>query len=136
VTGPKPTLERVEGDYCVCRYPPGTEPAGLPNAPGGGSPPEGILSITWTGEETSVVCRSEDAPSEGTIEGPFAALRVAGTLDFSLTGVLSGLTTPLAAAGVSVFAVSTYDTDYLLVPEGMLGPAAERLREAGYDVSI
>ena len=70
------------------------------------------------------------------MEVPFAALRVAGTLPFSLSGVLSGLTTPLAAAGVSVFAVSTFDTDYLLVPGDMLGPAAEALRSAGHRVDL
>jgi uncharacterized protein len=129
-------LERIEGDYCVCRLDPATSsglpaPADLGDGAGGG-----LLSVTWTPDETSLVCRSELAPDGVSSEGPFAALRVAGTLDFSLTGVLSGLTTPLAAAGVAVFAVSTYDTDYLLVPEVMLGPAAERLREAGYEVSI
>jgi hypothetical protein len=122
-------LDRIDGDYCVCRLDPGASPDQPPAG-------EALHSITRTADETSVVCRSELVPEGARTEGPFAALRVGGTLDFSLTGVLSGLTTPLAAAGVGVFAVSTYDTDYLLVPEIMLGPAAERLREAGYDVSI
>ena len=122
-------LELLPGDYCVERLEPGADPGPAPEG-------EPLHSVTRTPEETSVVCRSELAPAHARLEGPFAALRVAGTLDFSLTGVLSGLTTPLAAGGVSVFAISTYDTDYLLVPKDSVGPAAERLREAGHDVSI
>lgn len=122
-------LVSVPGTYCVCRLEPGGDP---------GPRPEGadLYSVTWTAEEISVVCTTDVAPEGGQIEGPFAALRVAGTLDFSITGVLSGLTTSLAAGGVSVFAISTYDTDYLLVPEDRLGPAAERIREAGHEVLV
>ena len=76
-----------------------------------------------------------DVPGGAPVEATFCVLRVSGKLPFSLTGVLSGLTAPLAAAGVSVFAVSTFDTDYLLVPSDLLGPAAEALRSAGHDVS-
>lgn len=122
-------LERVPGSYCVCRLDPGAE---VPTP----APGTALHSVTRTAEETSVVCEREFAPEGASGEGPFAALRVTGTLDFSLTGVLSSLTAPLAAGGVSVFAVSTYDTDYLLVGEDSLGPAAERLREAGHEVSV
>ncbi len=120
-------LVSVPGTYCVCRLEPGGDP---------GPRPEGadLYSVTWTAEEISVVCTTDLAPEGGQIEGPFAALRVAGTLDFSITGVLSGLTTSLAAGGVSVFAISTYDTDYLLVREKDLERATAVLVAAGHSV--
>jgi hypothetical protein len=62
-------------------------------------------------------------------------LRVAGRLDFSLAGVLASLLSPLAEAGVSVFAVSTFDTDYLLVREDSLTAALEALRTAGHAIA-
>ena len=60
------------------------------------------------------------------------ALRVAGTLDFSLTGILSKLATVLADAGVGIFAISTYDTDYILVKAENLDRATAALNKAGY----
>jgi hypothetical protein len=60
---------------------------------------------------------------------------VAGTLDFSAVGVLAGLVGPLAAAGVSVFVVSTFDTDYLLVQDGDLDRAVLALRQHGHTVN-
>jgi uncharacterized protein len=126
---PALSLERVPGTYAVCRLDPGADPGPRPDG-------AALYAVTWSDQETSVVCPVQTAPDATRVEGPFAALRVAGTLDFSLTGVLAGLTTALAGGGISVFAISTYDTDYLLVPEDELGPAAERLREAGHEVSI
>ena len=122
-------LELVEGTYAVCRYEPGAD---VPPPSAGAT----FHSVTRTAEETSVVCPAGDCPEGTRSERPFALLRVSGTLAFSLTGILSGLTTALAGAGVSVFALSTFDTDYLLVPTDMLGPAAEALRSAGHAVSI
>jgi hypothetical protein len=61
-------------------------------------------------------------------ERDLAALRVEGPLDFGLTGVLAALSAPLAEAGIPVFAVATYDTDYLLVPAADLGAASAALR--------
>jgi uncharacterized protein len=129
MSDPALRIERVAGTYAVCRLAPGADP---------GPRPEGaaLYGITWTEQETSIVCPSDEAPDGARVEGPFTALRVAGTLDFSLTGVLAGLTAALAGGGISVFALSTYDTDYLLVPQDELGPAAERLREAGHEVSV
>jgi hypothetical protein len=61
-------------------------------------------------------------------------LQVAGPLEFSLTGVLAAIATPLAEAGVSIFAISTFDTDYVLVKEAALGKGVEALRGAGHVV--
>ncbi len=81
-----------------------------------------------------MVCAREAVPAGVRCEGGFRCLRVAGTLDFALVGVLAALLAPLAAAGVSAFAVSTFDTDYLLVREADLGRAADALRAAGHRV--
>jgi hypothetical protein len=65
-------------------------------------------------------------------EDGWRAMRVVGTLDFSLTGILSGIATALADAKIGIFAVSTYDTDYILVKQENLDRAVEALKEAGY----
>ena len=74
-------------------------------------------SITRTPRELSVVCSEDDLPPsvDENVERDWRAFEVAGPLPFDLTGVVSGLTAPLAAAGIPVFVVSTYDTDYVLV---------------------
>lgn len=94
-----------------------------------------FLSLTRTPEETSVVCEARLVPEEARSEGGFRALRVDGTLAFQETGVLVSLATPLASAGVPIFVVSTFDTDYLLVPGPRLGEAVQALRKAGHSVA-
>ena len=92
--------------------------------------PGPLACVVRTAEELSLVCAPGRAPDGSRVEGPWRVLRVAGTLDFALTGVLHALTAPLAAAGISVFAVSTFDTDYLLVPAPDATRALEVLRAA------
>lgn len=88
-----------------------------------------------TAEEISLVCETAHVPADTAArEDGWRGMRVAGALDFALIGILSGLTAALAAAQVPVFAVSTYDTDYLLVKEKDLQRAREALRQAGYTV--
>jgi hypothetical protein len=102
--------------------------------------PGGLVSVTRTGTELSLVVAEAALPeaagadSELRVEGGFRALQVAGPLDFSLTGVLAALAAPLAAAGLSLFAVSTFDTDYLLVRDDDLAAATAVLRAAGHRV--
>ena len=76
-----------------------------------------FLSITRTSDELSLVCETSCLPEERSFpaETGWTAMRVVGTLDFSLTGVLASITVPLAEAAVSIFAISTFDTDYLLI---------------------
>ncbi|MBE9375426.1 ACT domain-containing protein [Saccharopolyspora sp. HNM0983] len=69
------------------------------------------------------------------VQGPFRALEVQGPLDFSLTGVLASLLVPLADAGVSVFTLSTFDTDWILVPAESADAAVDSLTAAGHTVS-
>jgi uncharacterized protein len=93
-----------------------------------------ISSVTRTPEELSVVCAAGALPAGVQAERPFRCLRIVGRLDFSLTGVLASITVPLAAAKVSIFAISTYDTDYVLVREDSLDAAITCLRTAGHEV--
>jgi hypothetical protein len=120
-------LTVVEGSLVICRLGPGEPP------PAWGMAGE-LWSVTRTGEELSVVCAWGAAPEGVRREGPWRALKVAGPLDFALTGVLSAIAAPLADAGVSIFAVSTYDTDYVLVREERVGDAVAALRAAGLRV--
>ena len=87
-----------------------------------------------TDEEISLVCRTEQTPA-GTEarEDGWRAFRIEGVLDFSLTGILSRLSAVLAENGIGIFAVSTYNTDYILVKAENLGKAMNVLREAGYE---
>jgi len=93
-----------------------------------------FVSITRTDSELSVVCGQEAVPKGVRCERGWRCLRVAGTLDFSLVGVLASLLNPLAEAGISVFVVSTFDTDYLLVKEDNLEAATEVLARRGHAV--
>ncbi len=89
-----------------------------------------------TDEEISLVCRTEDVPAFTLArEDGWRALRVRGILDFSLVGILSGISAVLSGKGIGIFAVSTYNTDYILVKEEDLSRAAAALSEAGYGIS-
>ncbi|GAB3299527.1 ACT domain-containing protein [Parasphingorhabdus pacifica] len=75
-----------------------------------------------------------DLVPEARVEGPFRALEVVGPLEFSLTGVLTALLGPLAEAEISIFTLSTFDTDWILVPAGDTGAATRALNAAGHTV--
>lgn len=93
-----------------------------------------FLSITRTPEELSIVCPDEVVPQTVTAQRGWRVLQVKGPLDFNQVGVLAALACPLAAAGVSIFVLSTYDTDYLLVREQDLSRATAALTAAGHRV--
>jgi hypothetical protein len=93
-----------------------------------------FYSITRTAEELSVVCPQGLIPDGVRCEHGWQCLRVAGTMDFSMIGVVASLVTPLAEVGVGVFVVSTFDTDYLLVKENDLPRATTVMRAAGHEV--
>jgi len=122
------TLELVAGSYAVCRLG-AAEP--VPAWAAGGP----FVSITRTDAELSVVCPQEAVPAAVLAERGFCCLRVAGPLGFGMTGVLASLSGPLASSGVSIFVVSTYDTDYLMVQERDLERAVDALARAGHCVS-
>lgn len=93
-----------------------------------------ILSVTATATETSVVCAAADVPSKTVHHRPLIAFSVDGTLDFALVGVLSSLLAPLSEAGISVFTLSTYDTDWILVPATEADRTAQEWRRSGHQV--
>jgi hypothetical protein len=117
----------LPGALEICRLPAGSEVAMPPEAD--------FWSCTRTLDEVSVVCRPAHVPEGADREGPWRALRVAGRLDFELVGVLSALCEPLARAGISVFATSTFDTDYLLVRAESLEGAIAALRGEGLRIA-
>jgi hypothetical protein len=91
-------------------------------------------SITRSDSELSVVCRQDDVPPGTSAERGWCALEVAGPIDFSLTGVVASLVTPLAEAEVPLFLLSTFETDYLLVRERDLQRSVDALTSAGHSV--
>jgi hypothetical protein len=94
-----------------------------------------FVSITQTIDELSIVCREANVPSDVKADRGWRALKVAGPLDLALTGVLASLVNPLAEAQINIFAISTFDTDYLLVKGYNLAGACDVLRGAGFVVN-
>lgn len=93
-----------------------------------------FYSITRTAEELSVVCPDARVPEDVRKDSGWKVLMVEGPLELSLTGVLASLVGPLAREGISVFALSTYDTDYLLVKKEQVEKAIHVLRAEGHEV--
>jgi len=92
-----------------------------------------LLAVVRTRNELSIVCRDDTVPQNITeVERGFRCLAVIGTLDFALTGVIASLAKPLADAGISIFGISTYDTDHILVRADRLEEAKAALRAAGH----
>ena len=111
----------------ICRVPSDTPFAEVPT--------EGrFWSATRTQDELSLVIPDDQVPKDWQAERGWRCLQVRGKLDFDVTGVLSALSAPLAFAGISIFVVSTFDTDYVLVREQDLDSACEVLRENGNKV--
>jgi len=94
-----------------------------------------FFSVTRTPTELSVVCDVASVPSDVKADAPWSALAVRGPLNLNMTGVLAALATPLATAGISIFVVSTFDTDYVLVRSHDTDRAVRVLRAAGHDIS-
>jgi ribosomal protein S18 acetylase RimI-like enzyme len=93
-----------------------------------------FFSVTRTSNELSIVCTESFVPAGTVCERGWRALEIVGPLDFSLVGILAAITEPLAGADISVFAISTYDTDYILVREDALETAISTLIRAGHEV--
>jgi hypothetical protein len=115
--------------YGICRLPPDSS---LPNGLSAGS--GGVVSVTWTPDEVSVFCPAHQVPPEATVEIPWRCFRVVGPVNLALTGILASLVSPLARARVNIFAFSTFDTDYVLVPAVRLAEAVSALASAGHRI--
>ncbi|MBW3562612.1 MAG: ACT domain-containing protein [Actinobacteria bacterium] len=94
-----------------------------------------MISVTRTPDELSIVVPEAAVPGSVRAESGWRALSVKGPLDLSMTGVLASLSVPLADAGIPIFVVSTYDTDWLLVKEDDLDGAIETLLDADLEVT-
>ncbi|WP_245593399.1 ACT domain-containing protein [Azospirillum halopraeferens] len=119
------TLTLLPGTLAVCRLPPG---GGVPAWVNWGDP---LVAVIRTADEVSVVCADARVPDGVQAERGWRAFKVEGPLDFALTGILARLTAPLAEAAIPVFALSTYDTDYLLVRADKADHAAVALEAVG-----
>lgn len=91
-----------------------------------------FFAITQTGEELSLVLPDSVEVESEKSEADWACFKVEGPLEFGLVGILAGISSTLAEAGVSIFAVSTFDTDYILVKRKQLQVTREALTSAGY----
>ncbi len=91
--------------------------------------------MTRTADELSIVCRQERVPAGIDCERDWRILKIEGQLDFALVGILSAISTILANREVSIFAISTFNTDYVLVKAGDLNRAVQALAEAGIDMA-
>jgi len=121
----KLTLSILPEVFAVCRLEPD---AALPAWAMRGS----FFSITRTPEEVSIVCQQDAVPEDVLAEKAWRGLKVEGPIDFAFTGVLASLARPLAEAGVSIFPLATYNTDYLLLKEQDLARAIVALSEEGH----
>ncbi len=122
------TLQQFPEKLAVVRLGPGAE---VPSWAESSS----LFSVTATARETSVVCARRSVPKKAQQEGPFTAFAVEGPLDFSLTGILAELLQPLAEAEISVFTISTFDTDWILVSVDDAERTAEEWRRRGHNVA-
>ena len=104
-----------------------------PDAPFPSVGERGFLSVTRTAEELSVVSDFRSVPPGRPVETGWRCIGVKGPLPFDLVGILAALSVPLAEAGVSIFVVSTFDTDYLLVKGHQLELARSVLQQAGHE---
>jgi uncharacterized protein len=123
------TLTLLPDRFAVCRLDPAA-----PIPPWALADAGGFLSVTRTREELSVICSTAALPPSHSGEPDWQCLRIDGVFGLDEPGVLASVIDPLAASGMSVFAVATYDTDYLLVRHA--DQAAVVLRAAGHKVDL
>lgn len=122
-------LRVLSDTFCVVKLPPNQ------TIPEWALANKDFLSITYTAEELSMVCSQKDVTRDEpgmVVERDWGCIKVEGELDFSLTGILASLANPLASNKVSIFAISTFNTDYLLVKQANLEKAINVLRQEGH----
>jgi len=121
------TLSILPDLFAICRLDPRSS---IPDWARAGN----LFSVTRTPDELSIVCSEDHLPSQVKCEKGWRCLKVEGPLALSLPGILASLAAPLANAGIPIFAISTFDTDYLLVKANDLQNAMQVLRQAGHRV--
>jgi len=121
----KPNLTIVDGTFVIHRFSPDHDiPKSVLQAD--------FCSISRTNEELSIVCSAGLSLNSSAVETDWSCVKVVGPLDFSLTGILADISAVLAKAKVSIFAVSTFDTDYVLVKSENLPLAKASMLQSGY----
>jgi len=93
-----------------------------------------FTSVTRTLDELSIVCATENLPADVQSPHRWICLKLEGPFPFSQTGVLLSFIEPLSTTGIPIFAISTYDTDYVLIPEEFAGASLKALQEAGHEL--
>jgi hypothetical protein len=126
---PQLPLQILPETLAVCRL-----PADAP-IPTWASAPSTFLTVSRTSAELSITAVQSLVPAAISCEREYRAFRVRGPLPLNLVGILASIAEPLAAAGLSIFAISTYDTDYVLVRALDLEAAVGALERAGHQVS-
>lgn len=126
-------LELLNGEFAIARL---NATDGMPSWVNAQVRSADFLSITKTADELSIVCESSLVPEGIRAQRGWRALKIEGPLDFALVGVLVSIVQPLVSAGISIFAISTFDTDYVLVGGAQLGAAIAALQSAGHDVRM
>jgi hypothetical protein len=122
-------LELLGGNYAIHRLPPNS------SIPGWALTATGFSSITRTSDELSIVCEIPNTDLENIQQDPgWACLKLIGPFAFDLTGILSSVLNPLRDAEIGIFAISTFDTDYLLVKLENLEPCILALKNAGHTI--
>ncbi len=125
---PRLPLELLPDTLAICRL-----DARAP-VPGWAEQSSGFLTVSRTAEELSITAIQRAVPVDLPCERDYRALRVRGPLPLNLVGILAAIADPLAEAGLSIFAISTYDTDYVLVKARDLEVALETLERAGHQI--
>ena len=125
---PALTLRVQPGVYAVCRLAPDAAVPAWAQGPG-------FSSVTRTADELSVVCPESAVPAGVRAERAWTLLQVAGPFPFTAVGILASVAQPLATAGVSLLALGTFDTDYVLIKRAQLDDARRALTAAGHVVS-
>src|SRR5215510_13639068 len=123
------TLSVLPKTYAICRLDP-TVP--MPSLSATGD----FWSMIRTRDELSIVCDETALPPTRAREGGWRILKCEGPLDFALTGIMAAIADPLADAGVSIFPLATYDTDYVLVKDVQLETAVQALIDYGHVVNV
>ena len=121
-------IDVLAGLYAICRLAPD---APIPPWARGAE----LTAIACTPEEVSVVCAEERVPPGVRASTGWRVLKLRGPFDLAAVGVLAAVAEPLARAGVSIMAIATFDTDYVLVRDNQLSSAMEALGVAGHRVS-
>lgn len=123
----KLVMKALNGAYAVCRL---DSIESIPDW----VKDRGFYSITRTFEELSIVCSQESIPNDVKCENDWRILKVEGPLDFALIGILSSISTILAQNKISIFAISTFDTDYILLKDKDFNNAVNALSNEGYEI--